>query len=370
MPPFLKHGPLPILRPHPATQMSATATLLPTPSSFESPPLQEQQPATNLSLDFSDPSSEELVVVNGKPGVVVHPRRKAGEPQRRKRTPVVLTKEFLEDYRYHTLPAAAESMGISATALTNACRRLGIMRWPTLKLDKKTALQPVGAQAAASAHDHYHAVERTGLPTTSTLAPSLPPASKKCASQMDIVLDSVNNAFEDFHNVNDDFHIDGEGESPPYIATVGFGFGIQSQGAMQHGVGSGHGVKDGECGQNYTPSDGFEQHDENSAVPERDCESDLICGMQTLADDDDTLARVTRQGHDREDLVSDHDQDLAGATKQDCENTDDDADYAAAVLEDAWEAVLRVDAGAPVMVEMTNFFAFLDGPRDAEDLSE
>ena len=43
---------------------------------------------------------------------------------------VVFTPALLEDLRGQPLPAAARSIGVSATAFTRACRRLGLRRWP------------------------------------------------------------------------------------------------------------------------------------------------------------------------------------------------------------------------------------------------
>eukprot|EP00961_Rhodomonas_salina_P029968 403748-Rhodomonas_salina.2 len=63
--------------------------------------------------------------------VVVQPRRKAGEPTRRSRDPVILTQEVLVSMFHHTVPRAATELGISTTALKSACRRLGVERWPT-----------------------------------------------------------------------------------------------------------------------------------------------------------------------------------------------------------------------------------------------
>jgi hypothetical protein len=43
---------------------------------------------------------------------------------------VTITLKVLTDLDRHTLPAAAKTLGLSATALKGACRKLGITRWP------------------------------------------------------------------------------------------------------------------------------------------------------------------------------------------------------------------------------------------------
>ena len=44
--------------------------------------------------------------------------------------PVAITLDTLQQLRHHALPAAANALGVSPTALKGACRKLGITRWP------------------------------------------------------------------------------------------------------------------------------------------------------------------------------------------------------------------------------------------------
>jgi hypothetical protein len=44
--------------------------------------------------------------------------------------PVAITLDTLQQFSQHPLPAAAEALGVSVTALKGACRKLGIQRWP------------------------------------------------------------------------------------------------------------------------------------------------------------------------------------------------------------------------------------------------
>jgi hypothetical protein len=44
--------------------------------------------------------------------------------------PVAITLDSLQQFSQYPLPAAAEALGVSVTALKAACRKLGIKRWP------------------------------------------------------------------------------------------------------------------------------------------------------------------------------------------------------------------------------------------------
>lgn len=67
-----------------------------------------------------------------KKELVIFPRRKAGQSKRQadNEAPVKLTPEILESIASIPLVAAAKKLGISKTALKNACRNLGLKRWP------------------------------------------------------------------------------------------------------------------------------------------------------------------------------------------------------------------------------------------------
>lgn len=67
-----------------------------------------------------------------KKELVIFPRRKAGQSKRQadNEAPVKLTPESLEAIANIPLVAAAKKLGISKTALKNACRNLGLKRWP------------------------------------------------------------------------------------------------------------------------------------------------------------------------------------------------------------------------------------------------
>ena len=67
-------------------------------------------------------------------GATIFPRRKAGEKVRpgaalRGEGPIVVTLELLTSLEQFPLNKAAERIGLSATALKNACRKLGVRQW-------------------------------------------------------------------------------------------------------------------------------------------------------------------------------------------------------------------------------------------------
>jgi len=63
---------------------------------------------------------------------IIFPRRKAKAGAGEKQGPVVITLEFLASFAHMPLGAAAKILGISATALKKACRKLGNNRWPVV----------------------------------------------------------------------------------------------------------------------------------------------------------------------------------------------------------------------------------------------
>ncbi|EKX33889.1 hypothetical protein GUITHDRAFT_155915, partial [Guillardia theta CCMP2712] len=80
----------------------------------------------------SQPSSRLQQPIPPKKELIIFPRRKAGQLKRDADNvaPVQLTLQVLEDIANIPLVAAAKKLGISKTALKNACRNLGLDRWP------------------------------------------------------------------------------------------------------------------------------------------------------------------------------------------------------------------------------------------------
>jgi len=66
----------------------------------------------------------------GGGGNTIFPRRKAGQHARTSVKPVVLTESALSPMFSLPLHEAAARLGISATALKSACRKLNIKKWP------------------------------------------------------------------------------------------------------------------------------------------------------------------------------------------------------------------------------------------------
>uniref|UniRef100_A0A7S0EJR0 RWP-RK domain-containing protein n=1 Tax=Hanusia phi TaxID=3032 RepID=A0A7S0EJR0_9CRYP len=60
----------------------------------------------------------------------IFPRRKAGQQTRVNSKPVVLNEKTLQQFFSLPLHEAAYKLGISATAMKSACRKLGIKKWP------------------------------------------------------------------------------------------------------------------------------------------------------------------------------------------------------------------------------------------------
>lgn len=95
------------------------------------------RPAQAIDIDFGGMKGRRGNLNAGKqPPVkrelVIFPRRKAGQDKRQadNEAPVKLTPEILDKISDIPLVAAAKKLGISKTALKNACRHLGLKRWP------------------------------------------------------------------------------------------------------------------------------------------------------------------------------------------------------------------------------------------------
>jgi hypothetical protein len=85
-----------------------------------------------------------------KPQVsTVFPRRKTCDDKRdfSAPAPVDVTIEVLEQLCSLSLPKAASELGISATAMKKACRKLGITRWPYLPARHKLVTSTIPARA-------------------------------------------------------------------------------------------------------------------------------------------------------------------------------------------------------------------------------
>ncbi|EKX38143.1 hypothetical protein GUITHDRAFT_115696 [Guillardia theta CCMP2712] len=70
---------------------------------------------------------EDVQVLQVTNAVAIFPRNKKTGPRQ---SPVFLTRHDLVKLFPFKLEEAAESLGLSLTALRNACRKLGIYRWP------------------------------------------------------------------------------------------------------------------------------------------------------------------------------------------------------------------------------------------------
>ena len=88
--------------------------------------LQTPSPAQYIHIEQRDPDACRSTVKE----LVIFPRRKAGQAKRSNQAPIKLTKEMLAGMMCLQLKSAAEQLGISRTALKNACRNLGLPRWP------------------------------------------------------------------------------------------------------------------------------------------------------------------------------------------------------------------------------------------------
>eukprot|EP00960_Hanusia_phi_P066557 766422-Hanusia_phi.AAC.1 len=91
-------------------------------------PFTELRKTARMSIEpenLEAQSSHEDTDVNA---VKVHPRRKSGS--KRDATVVTLTFETLSRFFGQSIEEASKQLGLSATALRRACRKLGVNKWP------------------------------------------------------------------------------------------------------------------------------------------------------------------------------------------------------------------------------------------------
>ena len=105
-------------------QFSARASMTEDKSSMIRNNFFQSQSTTKTGIDgMSDGKTSDPIISR------VHPRRKRGQIQN-KQAPVYVTQETINMLKRLPLPQAAASIGMSATALQRACRKLGVQRWP------------------------------------------------------------------------------------------------------------------------------------------------------------------------------------------------------------------------------------------------
>ena len=120
-----RQGPVPMMTMHLAASHGPAYT--PTTASSDSP---------RSSSDGED-SENEKKTARGSVNTIF-PRRKQGQHTRTNSQPVVLNEATLSQLFTLPLHKAAMNLGISATAMKSACRKLGIKKWPYRSLNVTT----------------------------------------------------------------------------------------------------------------------------------------------------------------------------------------------------------------------------------------
>ena len=107
--------------------------------------------------DTSDSHGERTGAGNGVN--TIFPRRKQGQHARINSQPVVLDEAALSQLFTLPLHKAAVKLGISATAMKSACRKLGIKKWPYRALGVAAKAQHLSCSSASSTCLLQHAAE-------------------------------------------------------------------------------------------------------------------------------------------------------------------------------------------------------------------
>eukprot|EP00292_Cryptomonas_paramecium_P005854 CAMPEP_0113692478 /NCGR_PEP_ID=MMETSP0038_2-20120614/19102_1 /TAXON_ID=2898 /ORGANISM="Cryptomonas paramecium" /LENGTH=412 /DNA_ID=CAMNT_0000614385 /DNA_START=73 /DNA_END=1308 /DNA_ORIENTATION=+ /assembly_acc=CAM_ASM_000170 len=107
----------------------------PLPQSVRAPTVQEVATPAPAQTPAAQPQKQGC-------GPAIFPRRKAGDDTAAPLAPVVVTREVLSTLTGMPLGRAAQSLGVSATALKKACRKLGLDRWAYKKNGGATMPDP------------------------------------------------------------------------------------------------------------------------------------------------------------------------------------------------------------------------------------
>jgi hypothetical protein len=134
-----------------------------------SPPAGAKPSASVASLAASVASLASIQGVNK-----IIPRRKAGQRERTSTTPVVLDEATLTKLFSIPLHQAAASLGISATALKSACRKLGVHKWPFRAVQHRSS---AALAKAAKARARAPSAALTPPPGAGSRSPSPAPRS-------------------------------------------------------------------------------------------------------------------------------------------------------------------------------------------------
>ena len=135
----------------------------------------------------------------------VFPRRKPGHTKREPCSavaPVAVSLEVLESLASYSLPLAASKLGISATAMKKACRKLGISRWPYLpaRAGRTFEAQMAQVQVIASVQEEHKNVEEQTAEDLKVLGP--PPMPLSRSGSLDFV-QSANKGVEQLGSCTD-----------------------------------------------------------------------------------------------------------------------------------------------------------------------
>eukprot|EP00960_Hanusia_phi_P029119 747783-Hanusia_phi.AAC.3 len=117
----------------PACQFSTNPALAASLPNISSSPVQTPHRTPSPSWPSTSPPSPTNVTEGSAPSQgfnTIFPRRKAGQHTRVNSKPVVLNEKTLQELFTLPLHEAAVKLGISATAMKSACRKLGIKKWP------------------------------------------------------------------------------------------------------------------------------------------------------------------------------------------------------------------------------------------------
>lgn len=139
------------------------------------PPQPTSRASSSASTDSGPAGAERPRRRGNRSALRLFPRRKAGESDLKALGgPVDLSKEIVDEFVGMSMKEASQKLGISASAMKKACRKLGIQKWPHKSLRASVDVMTYNSAYVRRLYSKYAEKPEGGDPL---LVPEMPEAT-------------------------------------------------------------------------------------------------------------------------------------------------------------------------------------------------